>query len=291
MESFCFKEFKVRQSHSAMKVNTDGVLLGAWLSLPHDGYGYKDADLVKPINDYCTRGRFRVLDVGTGTGVVALIIAQRLSKNGKFSKLDSSISSESFSFSIDAIDIDKPSVDEANYNFSQSPWAEQMNVKEISLQNFLKENLLTEKETNGNLLVEKYDLIVSNPPYFIDSLKAPCKRRSSARHNDDLPYEVIIEAAVKMLKDEGKLAIVLPAEEGEKFINNTTGAIVTTLQLRRRCRVKTLIDKKEKRYLLEFVKSQQPCNMVEEVLIMQETGGLEYTKQYKNLTKDFYLNF
>jgi len=264
MESFCFKEFKMRQSDSAMKVNTDGVLLGAWLSLPREGVKVPEV--------------IRVLDIGTGTGVIALIIAQRLSK------LDADSSSTSFSFSIVAIDIDKPSVDEANYNFSISPWAERLSALEMSLQ-----DLLIGK------FQEKYDLIVSNPPYFIDSLKAPSARRSSARHNHDLPYEVIIEAAVKMLNDNGKLAIVLPAEEGEKFIEKISG---TPLHLARRCKVKTLAGKKEKRYLLEFAKSHQPGKTtdsfrtsVEEVLIMQETGGLEYTEQYKTLTKEFYLNF
>ena len=254
MESFCFKEFKMKQSDSAMKVNTDGVLLGAWLSLPREGVKVPEV--------------IRVLDIGTGTGVIALIIAQRLSN----------------SFSIVAIDIDKPSVDEANYNFSISPWAERLSALEMSLQ-----DLLIGK------IQEKYDLIVSNPPYFIDSLKAPSARRSSARHNHDLPYEVIIEAAVKMLNDNGKLAIVLPAEEGEKFIEKISG---TPLHLARRCKVKTLAGKKEKRYLLEFAKSHQPGKTtdsfrtsVEEVLIMQETGGLEYTEQYKTLTKEFYLNF
>lgn len=254
MESFCFKGFKMKQSDSAMKVNTDGVLLGAWLSLPREGVKVPEV--------------IRVLDIGTGTGVIALIIAQRLSN----------------SFSIVAIDIDKPSVDEANYNFSISPWAERLSALEMSLQ-----DLLIGK------FQEKYDLIVSNPPYFIDSLKAPSARRSSARHNHDLPYEVIIEAAVKMLNDNGKLAIVLPAEEGEKFIEKISG---TPLHLARRCKVKTLAGKKEKRYLLEFAKSHQPGKTtdsfrtsVEEVLIMQETGGLEYTEQYKTLTKEFYLNF
>lgn len=250
MESFCFKEFKVRQSHSAMKVNTDGVLLGAWLSLP-------------------SVGSFRVLDIGTGTGVIALIVAQRLSKLFSTSSKDQ--------FSIDAIDIDKPSVDEANYNFSQSPWTSHLSAKEVSLQDLLSANTQM-----------KYDLVVSNPPYFTDSLKAPSARRSSARHNHDLPYSSIIESVIQMLTDKGKLAIVLPAEEGERFI---TLATMGYLQLVRRCKVKTLADKKEKRYLLEFTKSPLSDNVQEEVLIMQQTGGLEYTEQYKNLTRDLYLKF
>lgn len=262
MESFCFKEFKVRQSHSAMKVNTDGVLLGAWV-----------------METSFSRDKFKVLDIGTGSGVIALIVAQRLSKRFSNSSKDQ--------FSIDAIDIDKPSVDEANYNFSQSPWAGHLTALKISLQEFLNEQFVWNgipPEKNK----EKYDLIVSNPPYFIDSLKAPSARRSSARHNHDLPYESIIESAIQMLKGDGKLALVLPAEEGERFI---TLANSGSLHLARRCKVKTLANKKEKRYLLEFIKSPPDDNVQEEVLIMQQTGGLEYTEQYKTLTKDLYLKF
>jgi len=272
MESFCFKEFKVRQSHSAMKVNTDGVLLGAWLSL-------SGAHNMTVMETSFSRDKFKVLDIGTGTGVIALIVAQRLSKLFSTSSKDE--------FSIDAIDIDKPSVDEAGYNFSQSPWAGHLTALKISLQEFLNVQFVR----NGlppDKNKEKYDLIVSNPPYFIDSLKAPSARRSSARHNHDLPYEVIIESAIQMLKDEGKLAIVLPAEEGERFIKLAT---MGPLHFARRCKLKTMANKMEKRYLMEFIKSTQSDKVQEEVLIMQQTGGLEYTEQYKTLTKEFYLKF
>ena len=129
-----------------MKVNTDGVLLGAWLTIPQN--------------------TVRVLDIGTGTGVISLIIAQKLSSVHLSSNIKTSEGKNS-SFFIQAIDIDNPSVEEANYNFSQSPWAEHLMALEISLQKFL------------NVQSEKFDLIVSNPPYFIDSLKAPSARRSS----------------------------------------------------------------------------------------------------------------
>lgn len=286
-----------------MKVNTDGVLLGAWLSLPC-------TQNMTIMDTGFSRDKFRVLDIGTGTGVIALIIAQRLTNENYASNIKSS-EGKNASFFIEAIDIDTLSVEEASYNFSQSPWAEHLTALKISLQEFLniqfvRNGLTTEKNE------EKYDLIVSNPPYFIDSLKASFARRSSSRHNHDLPYEVIIEAATKMLKSGGRLSIVLPADEGEKFISLTSKSVdinsagnSSALHLERRCRVKTLAGKKEKRYLLEFVKSEQQdcslvlhnnaalpsCSPVEEVLIMQETGGLEYTEQYKTLTKEFYLKF
>jgi len=260
-----------------MKVNTDGVLLGAWLRIPQDAVN--------------------VLDIGTGTGVISLIIAQRLSNVYSPTNIRNTEGKNSSIF-IEAIDIDMPSVDEANYNFSQSPWAEHLRASKISLQDFLNVKSVRDGLPPEEYL-EKYDLIVSNPPYFIDSLKAPSARRSSSRHNHELPYEVIIEASVTLLNKDGVLAIVLPAEEGEKFISLSSKSVetnsacekATTLHLARRCRVKTLAWKKEKRYLLEFVKSERRPAHVEEILIMQEKGGLEYTEQYKNLTKEFYLKF
>ena len=234
-----------------MKVNTDGVLLGSWVSLLS--------------SDSTSEGsRINILDIGTGTGVISLIIAQRLSQLAK-------------SFMIDAIEIDKPSVDEAAYNFAQSPWSENLISFESSLQNYLKMRR-----------VEKYDLMVSNPPYFIDSLKTPCKRRTSARHNDDLSYEDIIDAAIELLAESGVLAVILPREEGDRFISLIAGK---PLQLARRCKIHTLEGKREKRYLMEFVRTSKSVEFMEEHLVMQQTGGLEYTEQYKNLTGDFYLKF
>jgi tRNA1Val (adenine37-N6)-methyltransferase len=261
MESFYFKKFTVDQGLSAMKVNTDGVLLGAWLSIPESKSFADKSD------------SFNVLDIGTGTGVISLIIAQRLSYSNPSEKVAR--------FFIDAIDIDKPSIVEATNNFNKSCWASNLQASEISLQD-------TIRDTKG----EKYHLLVSNPPYFIDSLKAPCVRRSSARHNDNLPYDVIIEAASLLLVERGVLAIVLPANEGDKFMELVEKTHnINNLHLSRICKVKTIAGKKEKRYLMEFVKSAQSTALIQEELIMQETGGVEYTQQYKNLTKDLYLRF
>ncbi len=141
MESFYFKNFTVDQGLSAMKVNTDGVLLGAWLTLTE-----RESLSDKP-------DTFNVLDIGTGTGVISLIIAQRLSNSNPSEKVAR--------FFIDAIDIDKPSVVEATNNFNKSGWASNLQASEISLQDMIR-------DTKG----EKYHLLVSNPPYFIDSLKA-----------------------------------------------------------------------------------------------------------------------
>jgi tRNA1Val (adenine37-N6)-methyltransferase len=247
-EMFRFKQFCVRQSFSAMKVNTDGVLLGAWVSLDKAG------------------SECRVLDIGTGTGVISLILAQRLSGQNTIN-----------SFFVEAIDVDKLSSEEAAYNFSCSPWHEKLLSEWISLQDYYQEN--------GE---KKFDIIVSNPPFFTGSLKAPGRRRSVARHNDDLPYELIIRSSYGMLKDSGVLAVVLPAEESEIFISCARKEKMT---LERLCKIKTLSDRKEKRYLMEFALTGETLAVREEQLVIQEIAGKEFTPQYKNLTKDFYLNF
>ena len=158
---FRFKQFSVRNDKSAMKVGTDGVLLGAW------------AD-VKAANS--------VLDIGTGTGLVALMMAQRCNAN------------------IDAIEIDADAFAEATLNFNESPWAERMKVIHDDFITFSKDCDL------------RYDVIVSNPPYFIDSLVCQEEKRKNARHTSSLSYENLIECAVKLLNDNGFICLITPSD-------------------------------------------------------------------------------
>lgn len=209
MEYFRFKQFKVKNVAAAMKLGTDSVLLGAWA----------------PVDS----GDRRILDVGTGTGVVALMIAQRLPS------LDG--------VRIDAIDIDLPSVEEAAHNFEISPWSSALRAIHTPLQGHT---------------AHKYDLIVSNPPYFIDSLKAPSARRSNTRHTDSLPHRDLIAAAFSLLREGGRLVVILPKDEGERFITdaelyNIGMGIPCRLHLRRVCKVSTVPHKPPKRYIMEFV--------------------------------------
>lgn len=239
-----------------MKVNTDGVLLGAWLSLPFEP---KSGEKLK------------VLDIGTGTGVVALIIAQRLHEI-------------SHQFNVIAIDSDAPSADEAATNFLSSPWARNLEAKHISLQ-----EMASEKTAEG-----KYDLIVSNPPYFRNSLKAPCARRSSARHSESLPYQTLISTTYDLLKDGGVFAAVLPSEVADDFI---AMAMEINLVPSRICKVRTLSAGKERRVLMEFAKGLPGADHEgrllpkEEHLTIQESGSGSYTNEYRRLTGDLYLKF
>jgi len=241
---------------SAMKVNTDGVLLGAWLTIP---------SLNNPGK------KLEVLDIGTGTGVIALIIAQRLQ----------GVSAQS---SIFAIDSDSPSATEAQENFSASPWPAMLEARHLTLQE------MTKDISSEN----RFDIIASNPPYFKDSLKAPSARRSFARHNDNLPYETLISSVAKILKEKGVFSVVLPAEVLDEFISLAREEDLVPVRI---CRVKTVSAGKVKRVLMEFKKScEEGCIIqkdipAEELLTIQDRGDGPYTNEYRRLTGDLYLNF
>lgn len=260
MEPFRFKQFAVMQDNSAMRVNTDGVLLGAWMEiLPADA---------------------KLLDIGTGTGVIALMAAQRIKAFG------SGISCGRVT--ITAIDIDGASLEDAAVNFRESGFEDETLLLEPRLIPFQELAM----ETDGTSL--KYDLIFSNPPYFINSLKAADQPRSNARHTDTLGQGEILYGVQRTLAEGGRLALVLPAVEGEQLLDkvNYLGDHAKdgpALHLKRLCRVHTTIKKPAKRWLMEFVFSREKPSVQESSLIMMADG--DYTEQYRQLTGEFYLNF
>ena len=239
MGIFRFKKFEVINERSAMKVNTDGVLLGAAMTLaPSDS---------------------RLLDIGTGTGTIALMAAQRLAG----------------AVWIDAIDIDEPSASEAAANFEHSPWAESLHAHNLSLEEF--ESALLQSEF-------RYDLIFSNPPYFEDSLTAPDERKSTARHTSDgLSYRDIFDFAKTHLSDSGRVALVLPADQESAICRY---ARMSGLHLFRVLRIRTVPRKAPSRIVIEFSRVRQQ-SVDDTVLTIQNEG--QYTQEYLSLTKDFYL--
>ena len=257
MGVFRFKKFEVVNERSAMKVNTDGVLLGASMTiLPSDR---------------------AMLDVGTGTGTIALMAAQRLSSailNSSSVILNSSsvILNEVKNPRIDAIDIDEASASEASANFINSPWNSILKAHHLPLEEFA-----ASAET-------VYDLIFSNPPYFEDSLTAPDERKSTARHTSDgLSYRDIFEFAKDRLSENGRVSLVLPADQEAAL---TRYARMCGLYLFRILRVRTVPRKAPSRIIAEF--SRTRCaELSEELLTIQDEG--KYTQEYLSLTGDFYL--
>ena len=175
---FRFKQFTVWHDRCAMKVGTDGVLLGAWCPVDSRASSSKSSKSFKS---------FKVLDAGTGSGLIALMLAQRIE-----------------GAQITAIDIDAGAVEQAKYNFGVSPWSDRLECHQQALQELEGEGL--------------YDLIVSNPPYFQDSLKNPDSQRAMARHTDTLSYEELLKHSARLLTQEGIIALVLPIEAEQQII-------------------------------------------------------------------------
>ena len=234
---FNFKQFSVQQDLCSMKVGTDGVLLGAWTN---------------------TDNANRILDIGTGTGLIALMLAQRSNAN------------------IIALDAEANAFEQAKINFDASPWTNRLQLVLSKIQNYQTD--------------KKFDLIVSNPPYFSGYYSSDDLSRDIARSADMLlSYEELITAVKRLLKEEGRLSLILPADQQERII-----AIANQyeLALSRITLVKTKNTKDAKRVLLEFVNTSNEVKAIlDELVIQSDDNGRVYTQEYIKLTKDFYLAF
>lgn len=228
-----------------MKVGTDGVLLGAWAMLEEQGA----AQTRKAIEE--------VLDIGTGSGLVALMLAQRFPQA-----------------EIDAIDIESSAVEQARYNFLQSPWKERV-------RSFLSP--LQEWQTK-----KRYDLIVSNPPYFQNSLKNPDKGRELARHTDSLTYAELLHYSAQLLAPEGVIALILPSESEDDIIRL---GISENLFCTRLTRVYSKAGKPAKRILIEFsaAKPTAPSSPIIPSDFYIESPTSPRSPEYTALTSAFYL--
>lgn len=231
---FQFKEFSILQNKTAMKVGTDGVLLGAWVHLENH------------LNS--------VLDIGAGTGLIALQIAQR-----------------SEAETIDALEIEPDAYEQTVENFENSDWGDRLFCYHASLQEFTEE------------IEETYDLVISNPPYYNDTYKKLDQKRATARHTETLSFQELLSATAKLLSNTGTCAFIIPFHEENNFI-----ALAQKLNLypNRITRVKGNIKTPFKRTLLQFSFKNIPPK-TEELII--ETERHVYTEAYKKLVKDFYL--
>lgn len=232
MSEFRFKHFTVDMEGAAMKVGTDGVLVGAWAALD---------------------GARRILDIGSGTGVIALMAAQR--------NADADIV---------AIDVDKAATECAARNFERSPWAERLSAKCVRVQDFADD--------------ERFDAIISNPPYFLDSLLSPSQQRTMARHAVTLTFEELSDSVCRLLSDDGHFTLILPTEEMAIF------EAITPLSISRYCNVYSIEGGSVKRVMAEFRRRKTTLPKVEELTIELPVRG-QFTAEYRQLTKDFYLKF
>jgi tRNA1Val (adenine37-N6)-methyltransferase len=231
---FEFKQFRIEQQKSAMKVSTDSVLIGAWARV------------------YMAQ---RILDVGTGTGVIALMMAQR------------SLAT------VVAIEIEAEASQEARRNFNQSHWAERLSILTDDFSIFANQESL------------KFDLIVSNPPFFADSLKSKDKALATARHTDDLSHKQLLVGAKNLLAPNGLLSVILPYSCFSDFKEE---ARLIGFYLKRRTVVIPKIGKPPKRVLIEL--SLEACYPELGELAVLEVNG-DYTEEYKSLTTEFYPGF
>lgn len=231
---FQFKQFTVNQDRCAMKIGTDSVLLGAWANLDHNP--------------------FSVLDIGAGTGVLSLMIAQR--SNAEL---------------IDALEIDSDAYEQCVENFEQSTWGDRLFCYHASLDEFTDE------------IDDQYDLIISNPPFYSEDSKTNIPERDLARFQDAMPFQHLLQCASKLLSENGLFSVIIPYKEEQNFIQLASDF---SLFPNRILHVKGAENTPIKRSLIEF-------SFIEETVkhsnLIIETERHNYTKEYIDLTKDFYL--
>ena len=232
---FQFKQFSVEQDRCAMKIGTDGVLLGAWTPIPDN--------------------IFSVLDVGAGTGIIALMLAQR-----------------STAEQIDALEIDEEAYEQAVEYFENSPWSDRLFCFHAGLDEFVEEP------------EDEYDLIISNPPFYTEDYKTENEQRDLARFADAMPFEDLVEAADLLLSENGIFSAIIPYKEEDKFIALAKDFDLFPIKI---TRVKGTPTTEIKRSLLAFSRHISENFPVDELVI--ETSRHIYTEEYIALTKDFYL--
>ncbi len=249
VEPFRFRQFAVAHDRCAMRVNTDAVLLGAWCPLPDEA--------PEP----------RILDIGTGSGVIALMLAQRCP-----------------AARITAIDIDEPSALQARENFLASPWPDRLTAQHISLQELASRKPRSPRKPRQ----PRFDLILSNPPYFRNALRNPDPRRSDARHTDTLSFDELCRCSAELLADDGTLALVLPADAEAEIITIAAQYNLSPTYL---TRVYTNATQPPKRILIALKKSPLcrdgiPCRLSREPKTENLLLG---SPEYRTLCGDFYL--
>lgn len=259
MGNFRFKQFEIEQDRCAMKVGTDGVLLGAW-----------------------AQGGRRILDIGSGTGLISLMMAQRFPEA-----------------EVVGIDMDADACGQARENVMASPFRDRVEIECCRLQDFggaseaaeasgtaevLKADGGASETAEGLKAAGVFDAIVSNPPFFVDSLKNPDSKRTMARHTDSLPFRDLFAGVKRLLSDDGVFSAIVPLEVVEQFVAESC---ILGFYLIRKCGVKTVERKQPKRFMLSFAKHRiSPYE--EHVETMMDSHG-NRSEWYRKITEEFYL--
>lgn len=230
---FQFKQFTIWQDLCAMKVGTDGVLIGAWGAV----------------------GETRMLDIGCGSGLISIMAAQRTTF-----------------LHIDAIDIEENAIKQSEINVTMCPWSERISIHHTTVQEFNPPY--------------KYDFIISNPPYFINSLKEGKDARAIARHSNTLPYNELAKSVERLLTENGIFSVIFPYLEANIFIVEATKY---SLYCIKRVDIKGTATRNTKRVMLQFARSRK--EIINEELIIEDDTRHHYTQKYKELTKEFYMKF
>ncbi|MBD2187572.1 tRNA1(Val) (adenine(37)-N6)-methyltransferase [Pseudanabaena mucicola] len=241
--SFRFKQFTIQQDKCAMKVGTDGILLGAWADLSDKSH---------------------ILDIGTGTGLLAIMLAQR----------------SQFSLSqplIDAVEIDGSAYAQAKENIQNSPWRDRLNIYHSRIQDFANQNLT-------NKYAHHYDLIIANPPFFENAYKASQPSRTLARHSDSLTQQDLLEIAQQLLNPTGHLAVIYPTDLAHNFLERARDF---HLFCDRKVYIKPTPTSAVKRILMSLSPTPSPT---QESTMTIEMHKHVYTQDYVGLVKEFYLN-
>ena len=235
MATFNFKQFTIQQDRCAMKIGTDGVLLGAWCPIENNPHS--------------------ILDIGAGTGILSLMLAQRSNAE-----------------QIDALEIDEEAYEQCVENFEASPWGDRLFCFHAGLDEFIDEP------------EDEYDIIISNPPFYAENYKTDDSQRDLARFQDAMPFEDLVEAADLLLSENGIFAVIIPYKEEEKFIDLCAEVELFPVKV---TRVKGSHNTPIVRSLLAFKRYELSVLTADELVI--EISRHEYTDEYIELTKDFYL--
>jgi tRNA1Val (adenine37-N6)-methyltransferase len=236
-DTFSFKQFQIRHARSAMKVGTDGVLLGAWADV--EGVHY-------------------ALDIGAGSGLIAIMLAQRAP-----------------AAHIDAVEIDEAAAEEAAENMAGSPFGDRLKCFSLPIQDFVPPPTR-----------RQYDLLVSNPPFFSGGVLSFNESRKVVRHTVKLPHNELLLAVQRLLAPQGRFCLILPLLEGLRFEEL---AVQYGLYVNRRCSVQPREGQPVNRLLLQFV-LRKPTGVAEEKLAIYQPESQLWTPSYCNLTRDFYLS-